>query len=570
LVLKIKSLQQSSSSPEVVAANPEEEKPANVSKPANVREGNGSSPKNRAKNVDTPSPRDIPSEKIPNKAAEEDPGWWLKEPADESSGHTNNEPPAMNETRDLAPPEDEKTDDIFDGTNTKLPATSNRSPIPNGDDREAAEKSTRELFAKRMASVKDIKEKRQLCNEIWKKAVADKNLAMKYVLMQMAYQQSCEPDLLEQALSRAAILGEIFEVDSWDMQTQAIVKVAKAAQAGQVKGVIAGGESVVLAGRQFAEEAKQAGQIESAAKTMKAVMPLAKKDPVLMREMNVFNREIERLAARYQPVRKAIDTLKERPDDADANAVAGRWICFESRDWEKGLPMLAKSSDAVLAGISAKDLHAPKSAQERLALADDWWEYAQKDKNSFKSSGLSRAEYWYDRALPDLTGNDKTKAESRIRVIAGFDASATPNRGTIATGNIALAKNGTTVEGVANNSEKLLDGDPKNPSWDGGAANSPVPCEWTITFDKVYLLQQIRFHFYDGDMRYYHYTMTYSSDGVNYKPLIDRNAGQSYRWQIIPLNGVPVKSVKLFGTLSHRNRPFSVTEFEAYCIPPKE
>ena len=63
--------------------------------------------------------------------------------------------------------------------------------------------------------------------------------------------------------------------------------------------------------------------------------------------------------------------------------------------------------------------------------------------------------------------------------------------------------------------------------------------------------------------------MEISADGVNYKKLIDHNQGQSFQWQAIPLKGVPVKSVKLHGTFSFRNNVFSVTEFDAYCIPPK-
>ena len=107
------------------------------------------------------------------------------------------------------------------------------------------------------------------------------------------------------------------------------------------------------------------------------------------------------------------------------------------------------------------------------------------------------------------------------------------------------------------NAEKLIDGDRGNSGGDGRPPPTvPVPCEWTVTFDKVYQLQQIRFHFYDGDARFYHYTMAVSTDGVSYKPLIDRNQGQSFRWQVIPLKGQPVKSIKLFGTFSYKKQSF--------------
>ncbi len=450
-----------------------------------------------------------------------------------------------------------------------------RQPIPAETARQAAEKKVREIYGLKIAAAKNGAEKIALSNQIWRQSLdAENDAAARYALMSIACQLAGESGRLQVALNRAESFAEYFEADPWDLKVQAVVKSVKAAQSALAARVnpskIDGGE-IVLLGRQFAEEAKDAGEIEAAQKAVKAIAPLAKKDPLLAREMNVFGKEIERLAARYQPARKALNALKENPDDAEANALAGRWTCFESHDWDKGLPMLAKSSDAALAELAAKDLITLEGADKQLATADAWWDFAQKEKEkgAVKSGALLRADYWYDRALPNLAGLDKAKAEERMKSIAGVDAAAASGRGVIQAGNVALAKNGTHVEGVKFNAVKLLDGDSRNTTWDGGAANSPVPCEWTITFDQVYQLRQIRFHFYDGDARFYHYAMAVSADGVNYKPLLDRNVGQSFKWQIIPLNGMPVKSVKLFGTYSYRNRVFSVTEFEAYCIPPK-
>jgi hypothetical protein len=442
-----------------------------------------------------------------------------------------------------------------------------RQPIPAETARRAAEKSVREIYAAQMAAAKNGMRRRALANRMWSQAIGTKDdAALRYALMAIAVQLLGESDQLQSAMERAESFAEYFAVNPWELKLLAIAQAAKSAQTARDKSV---GDELVLLARQFAEQAKDAGQIEVADKTVKAVNPLAKKDPMLMREMNVFAREIERQMARYRPVRKALDVLKANPDDPDANALAGRWNCFEDRDWDEGLLMLAKSSDAALAALAAKDIAASKNEDGQSAVADAWWDFAQKEKGSVKAAALARAEHWYDRALPKLAGLDKAKAETRLKSLAGFDASAPPGRGAIQTGNVALASNGTRVEGVAANGEKLLDGDVQNPGWDGGAASGPVPCEWTITFDKVYLLQQIRFHFYDGDARFYHYVLAVSADGEHYKTLLERNQGQSFRWQVIPVKGLPVKSVKLFGTLSYKNQVFSVTEFEAYCIPPK-
>jgi hypothetical protein len=449
-------------------------------------------------------------------------------------------------------------------------------PVPADADRQAAEKSVRDLYASKKAGAKSAAEKITLCDQIWAEALDSKRKPVeKYALFATAFQWLCETGRLQKEMDRADAFAEVFEIDPWDLKAQAVastVKLAQTALATHANPLNLDAADVFLTGRQFAEEAKEAGHVESAQKAVKAITPLAKMDATLMRDLSVFAREVDKQASRYQSVRKALDTLKEKPEDADALAVVGRWTCFESRDWDRGIPMLVKSSDAALAKLATKDLAAEKNdAVEQMAVADGWWDFAQKEKekSTAKAGALARAEYWYDCALPDLAEADKAKAEERLQSLSGFDAAPSNGRGAIQPGNVALAKNGTTVEGVRYNYEKLLDGDRRNPPWDGDAANSPVPCEWTITFDKVYQLRQIRFHFFDGDARFYHYAMAISADGINYKPLVDRNQGQSFRWQIIPLNGMPVKSVKLFGTFAYRNRAFSVTEFEAYCIPPK-
>jgi hypothetical protein len=449
-----------------------------------------------------------------------------------------------------------------------------RQPIPTDADAQAAEKSIRKSYALNISAAQSGFEKIALSTRIWTQALENRgDLTAQYAMMSVAFQLACDSGQLQRAMNRADSFANYFDVNPWDLKFLAIgktIKAALAAQTTRTNPLKINGDEVVLICRQFAEEAKEAGEIEIADKTVKAVMPLAKKDPMLMRDINVFGQEIKRLAARYQPVRKALDTLKEKPDDADANALAGRWTCFESHDWDKGLSMLAKSSDAPLADLAKRDITVPKDAAQQLAIADEWWDYAQKEKGSIKAGALLRAEHWYDSVSSNLTGLNKARADARLKTISGIDATAASGRGVIQTGNIALAKNGTHVEGIQNNEYKLLDGDSKNPSWDSGGASSPVPCEWTITFDKVYQLQLIRFHFYDGDRRFYNYWLEASADGTsNWKRIYDCTQRQGFQWQNIPLSGIPVKAVRLHGTFSYRNNPFSVTEFEAYCIPPK-
>jgi len=66
--------------------------------------------------------------------------------------------------------------------------------------------------------------------------------------------------------------------------------------------------------------------------------------------------EIEAFRRTQEAVARARETLKSKPDDADAALVLGKHLSFLKGDWAKGLPLLAKSSDAKLKQLATKDL----------------------------------------------------------------------------------------------------------------------------------------------------------------------------------------------------------------------
>ena len=152
------------------------------------------------------------------------------------------------------------------------------------------------------------------------------------------------------------------------------------------------------------------------------------------------------------------------------------------------------------------------------------------------------------------------------------EAPATKNtgRGIVLRGNVALASNGTTVTGVQNHPECLIDGigdfvaqGLKDAAW------GRIPCEWTITFDRPYRLREIRMRLADGDKRFYAYAIATSVDGKNFALLEDRSAGGCRSWQQIKFSARPVLAVKIKGIGATSGDMFPVIEFEAYCVSPE-
>ena len=115
----------------------------------------------------------------------------------------------------------------------------------------------------------------------------------------------------------------------------------------------------------------------------------------------------EALAKQYKKVRRSFEILKTDPDDATANTIVGKYLCFVKRDWDRGLPHLLASNDDVLAGLAAE-----KGGP--VDVADAWWRYALRQKGVIRSSIKLRAIARYQEALPGLSGLQKVTVTKRI------------------------------------------------------------------------------------------------------------------------------------------------------------
>jgi hypothetical protein len=121
--------------------------------------------------------------------------------------------------------------------------------------------------------------------------------------------------------------------------------------------------------------------------------------------------DLQKEAAALSIHQKAIAT---NPDDANANAAVGRFLCLKKGDWEKGLPMLAKGSDATLKTLAGMELAKTKDTADLLALADAWWDAGEKLTGSAKTAYLERSVYWYSAAAPKATGLSQAKISTRM------------------------------------------------------------------------------------------------------------------------------------------------------------
>ncbi|HYW80892.1 MAG TPA: hypothetical protein VE890_15025, partial [Thermoguttaceae bacterium] len=131
------------------------------------------------------------------------------------------------------------------------------------------------------------------------------------------------------------------------------------------------------------------------------------------------------LATRWGKFREVLATLETDADDADANLVAGRWHCFREEDWPKGLPLLAKSSDAELQSLARQEqTNPPTETVEQVELADGWHQRAEAESDPTAKAAMARhAAQWYAKAQTSsaaLPFNDESYA-LKDRIKAGIE-----------------------------------------------------------------------------------------------------------------------------------------------------
>ena len=125
-------------------------------------------------------------------------------------------------------------------------------------------------------------------------------------------------------------------------------------------------------------------------------------------------------AAREQRARlqTAIKMLAVHPDDPKANLIVGAHAAAEG-SWDKALPMLERSGDAVVRLAATKDLEGPKEAAAQIAVAEAWTAAAQRQPPDVADAFYRRARRWYESALPLLPEQDRARIRDRMKNLPG-------------------------------------------------------------------------------------------------------------------------------------------------------
>src|SRR5262249_31418159 len=135
-------------------------------------------------------------------------------------------------------------------------------------------------------------------------------------------------------------MAKEYAVDALELKTAALTAASQATNAAASKDLA----EIALA---LAEGAVAEDNYEAALRLLPVAEAAARKAqlPALITQIQTRGQEIRNLPKQYEAVQDAVATLKEKPDDPDANLAVGKFLCFEKRQWDRGLPLLLRGSD---------------------------------------------------------------------------------------------------------------------------------------------------------------------------------------------------------------------------------
>lgn len=305
------------------------------------------------------------------------------------------------------------------------PTATPRVAIPDAAAQANAMKNVRDLFGQQIDNAKSPFGKTELAKKLLQQGVESKSdPAAQFVLFNLARDMAASAGDSSIALQAIDESARVFRLDTIPLREQAIAAIEKTATNPQASRILADAAWLALddavAAENFTIGKRLAAEGLAAAKRAK--------DIDLLRQWTARAKQFDEISSAFDAVEPALDTLRKKPLDASANQAFGNYLVMAKGDWDHGLPMLALANASEIQALAVAEMSPPDDAPAQLKLADGWWHLADESTDAFGKERLEgRAMYWYGRALPNLSGVDKSRVlkrflESTGRVFARVQA----------------------------------------------------------------------------------------------------------------------------------------------------
>lgn len=290
-----------------------------------------------------------------------------------------------------------------------------KTPEPDAESKERAKRQLLDAEGDRYQQATTPIAKQALAEKLLEQAREEADHALRFVLLDEA--ASLAADAGDSRLPRIA-LAEIersYDADTITRKGDVVKRLVTLAKTDRQR------QSLARLAVDCGDQASRAERFGVAEDMFEMGMNLARRvrDVELQKEIHYHETQVAARKTRQQDAEKARRQLAAAPDDPDANLTLGKYLCFRKQDWDSGLPHLFKGRDADLVGIAGQERTAGASSDdERVVLADAWYDWGAKAKGDDQFGAWSRAQYWYHDARPRLEGAAGKRVDERLAILA--------------------------------------------------------------------------------------------------------------------------------------------------------
>jgi len=289
---------------------------------------------------------------------------------------------------------------------------SQRLPVPSQESQDQAKAAVRRIFHDDISAARTPAARVELAQKLFNYADQTRSdPAARYTLLTLS--RDLAADAGEQLMIVQAVdaLAEEYQVDRLKIKADAFEKAGRSAATPQVLGAVMEGT------RSLVDDAVRQSRYDIAEDLAEMCLAGARRlrSRDLVAQCSALLNEVNAKKRRFDAAQRALETLKVDPEDAEANLSLGKYLVLTKRDWQQGLPHLARGSDERLADAANLELSKPADPHTKIAIAELWLKLSAANRGEESQQRyLRRAIRWYEKALPELESLEKIATAKKL------------------------------------------------------------------------------------------------------------------------------------------------------------
>ncbi|WP_146532867.1 DUF1559 family PulG-like putative transporter [Rubripirellula reticaptiva] len=302
-----------------------------------------------------------------------------------------------------------------------------RREVPNSIELANAEEQFQSIFGDRIRAARDRMAKDKLAVDILKaSATMQADLAGTYVMQTAAMKLGQLAGSVDTLLSAVDARVATFEVDAYKTNTDALLSLAKSSSqmdSASVNGTTFLQRAVYVVWHAVENDDYDTARILVRSADRMIEVSRSNRLPKMLGRLGVVLAEAER---QYANAKDQLAAYRVNPDDGEAAATFGRYLCFIKGDWDRGLPLLVGGGPEPLRRASRIDLKGSETNEDEVAIADSWWELASQARPGvYRQGALDRAAHWYRNVFEKMPDSlDKIHVKARLGDLEKVDLSS--------------------------------------------------------------------------------------------------------------------------------------------------